>query len=88
MKLDRWTHFNLGRSDQQLFESFASPAGERSLIKDVPIQCLDQVKQAIRRAEALSDRKMRVIYRGSRNRFYGQATTWRQDADRFAVYWR
>lgn len=88
MLLDRWTRFNLPLPDQQLFDAFASPHDEASIIKDIPISALDAVKQILRRVETISGRKTRIIYRGPRGRFYGQATTWRQDANRFAVYWR
>lgn len=88
MELDRWTLFNLTESDRQLFASFGGPDDEASLLKDVPIQCLDKVKPTIRRVEALSGKKCRVIYRGPRPDGHYQSTTRRADAVRFAVYFR
>ena len=88
MKLDRWTHFNLSREDQQFFDAFASPDHESSIVKDVPVGALDQARASIRRSEQLSGRKTYVMYRGRKNRYHGQATVWKQDADRFAVYFR
>lgn len=88
MKLDSWTHFNLSREDQQFFRAFASPDAESSIVKDVPVNCLDMARAAIHRMERLSGRKTYVMYRGRKNRYHGQATTWKQDATRFAVYFR
>lgn len=88
MKLDRWTHFNLSREDQQFFEAFASPPNETSIVKDVPIGALAQVQAVLRRVRALSGRRTYVMFRGPKNRYYQQSTTWKQDANRFAVYFR
>ena len=88
MKLDNWTHFNLSREDQQFFRAFASPESEASIVKDVPMSALDQARVVIRRMERLSGRRTYVMYRGRKNRYHGQATTWKQDANRFSVYWR
>ena len=88
MKLDNWTMFNLSQEDQQLFRAFASPNDESSIIKDIPINALEQVRPALRRAERLVGRKMHVVFRGSKNRYFNQSTTWKQDANRFAVYFR
>lgn len=88
MKLDRWTHFNLSREDQQFFTAFASPAGEASIVKDVPMSVLPQARATIRRMERLSGFKTYIMYRGRKNRYIGQSTVWKQDADRFAVYFR
>ena len=88
MKLDRWTQFNLSREDQQFFDAFASPASEASIVKDVPMGALDQARVVIRRMERLSGRRTYVMYRGRKNRYHGQSTVWKQDANRFSVYWR
>ena len=88
MKLDRWIHFNLSREDQQFFDAFASPDSEASIVKNVPVGALDQARTAIRRMERLSGRRTYVMYRGRKNRYHGQSTTWKQDANRFSVYWR
>jgi len=88
MKLDRWTQFNLSREDQQFFDAFASPDSESSIVKNVPMGALDQARAVIRRMERLSGRQTYVMYRGRKNRYYGQGTVWKQDANRFAVYWR
>ena len=87
MKLDRFTYFMLTEDDRRLFAAFGSPDRETSLLKDIPVQCLDLVKSTIRRVEQLSNRRCRVIYRGPRpDRF--QACTRKGDANRFAVYFR
>ena len=88
MKLDNWTRFNLSVPDQQFFRAFASPADETSLVKDVPIGALEQVRPILRRAQALAGRKMYIMFRGPKRRYPGQASTWKRDAERFAVYWR
>lgn len=88
MKLDAWTAFCLNLEDQQLFRAFASPDDERSLIKDVPIGALDQVRSVMRRLRKITGRDMYVMFRGQKNRYAGQGTTWKQDANRFSVYWR
>ena len=88
MKLDPWTQFNLSREDQQFFTAFASPTDESSLVKDVPIGALEQVRPILARMRALSGRKTYIMFRGRKNRYYGQSTTWKQDANRFAVYFR
>ena len=88
MKLDRWTHFNLPLEDQQFFNAFASPDTESSIAKDVPIMALDQVRVILKRVRALSNRRTYIMFRGAKNRYHGQACTWKQDANRFAVYFR
>jgi hypothetical protein len=88
MKLDRWTHFNLSREDRQFFEAFASPDHEASIVKDVPISALPEVQAVLRRVRSLSGKKTYVMFRGPKNRYYQQSTTWKQDANRFAVYFR
>lgn len=87
MKLDNWTLFMLTESDRQLFRAYGAPDDEASLLKDVPIQCLDLVKPTQRRIEKLSGKPCRVIYRGPRPDRH-QATTRRADAVRFALYFR
>jgi len=88
MKLDNWTRFNLSLPDQQFFQAFASPEDQTSLVKDVPIGALEQVRPILRRAQALAGRRMYIMFRGPKRRYAGQACTWKKDADRFAVYWR
>ena len=88
MKLDRWTEFCLSTEDQQLFRAFASPDNEQSIIKDVPVNTLDQVRRVLYRLRRLTGRQTRIIYRGPRSRYPDQACTWKRDADRFAVYFR
>ena len=88
MKLDNWTQFLLTREDQQLFRAFASPDHERSLIKDVPIGALEQARPIIKRLRQLTGRKTYIMYRGPRKRYHSQSCTWRQDANRFSVYFR
>ena len=88
MKLDAWTRFNLSLEDQQFFEAFASPADEASIVKDVPIGVLEQVRPVLRRMQILSGRRTYIMFRGPKNRYFNQSTTWKQDANRFAVYFR
>jgi hypothetical protein len=88
MKLDNWTLFNLPQSDRQLIEAYSGPENEASLLKDVPIHCLDIVFPTIRRIESLSGKKCRVIYRGPRPDGHHQSMTRKADAVRFALYFR
>lgn len=88
MKLDNWTMFNLSPEDQQFFRSFASPGDETSIVKDVPMTVYDQVRPVLARVRALSGRQTYVMFRGPKNRYWQQSTTWKQDANRFAVYFR
>ena len=85
---DRWAYFNLSREDQQFFSAFASGPTEASLVKDVPVSALEQVRPILRRLRALSGRRTYIMYRGRKGRYRGQATVWRQDAVKFSVYWR
>lgn len=88
MKIDAWTMFNLSLEDQQLFRAFASPADEHSILKDIPINALDQVRPVLRKVKQLTGRRTYIMFRGPKNRYRGQSTTWKQDANRFAVYFR
>lgn len=88
MKLDQWTEFCLSPQDQQLFRAFASPSHEASIIKDVPINAIEQVRPVLKRLCRLTGRRTYIMYRGPRNRYRSQSCTWRKDANRFAVYWR
>jgi hypothetical protein len=87
MKIDNWTRFNLTAEDRQLIDAYSGPTNEASILKDIPIQCLDLALPTIRRIQALSGRRCRVVYRGPRRSRY-QSTTHRADALRFAVYFR
>ena len=87
MRLDPWITFNLPSDVRQLVEAFGSPETEVSFLKDIPIGALDQVRPALRVIERLSGKKTRVIYRGHR-RDLGRSWCLRQDARRFAVYFR
>ncbi len=88
MKIDQFTYFMLTDEDRQLFAAYGGPKDEVSLLKDVPIQCLDLVKPTIRRLENLSGKKCRVIYRGPRPDGHYQSMTRRANAVRFALYFR
>jgi len=46
------------------------------------------VRPILARIRALSGRKTYIMFRGRKNRYHGQSTTWKQDANRFAVYFR
>ena len=87
-KLDRWPYFVLSNEDRQLVDSFAGPQSQRSFLKDVPIGALEQVRPVLRRIRVLTGRKTYIMFRGPKSRYYGQSTTWKQDANRFAVYFR
>ena len=88
MKLDKWTEFCLSPEDQQLFRAFASPDHEASIIKDVPINAIEQVRPVLKRLRRLTGRRTHIMYRGPKNRYRSQSCTWREDANRFSVYWR
>ena len=87
MELDRWTLFNLPESDRQLVEQYSAPQDEAAVLKGLPIQVLDLVRPTMRRIAGLTDRKMRVIFRGPR---YDLSRSWcrRADARSFSVYFR
>ena len=87
MKLDNWTLFNLPEADRQLLAAYGGPEGESAVLKGLPIQVLDLVKPTICRIAGLTDRKMRVIFRGPR---YDLSRGWcrRADAHGFSVYFR
>ena len=88
MNLDNWTYFNLSHEDRQFVDAFASPSDERSIIKNVPINALEQVRPILKKLRKLTGRRTYIMYRGPRNRYHGQSCTWRQDAVSFSVYWR
>jgi len=88
MRLDPWTVFNLPADVRQLVQAFGSPDSESSFLKDIPIGALEQARPAIRLIGQLAGKKTYIMFRGRKNRYHGQATVWRQDANRFAVYFR
>ena len=79
--MDRLIWFCLPNEDKAVLRPFISPKGEVSLFKDIPISMLDEVKVILKKAG-----RFRVVYRGPRGRYHSQAMTWKQDANRFAVY--
>lgn len=87
MKLDHWTYFNLPAEARQMVDAFASPDHEASLVKNIPIGALPQARPIMRLIQRLSGRTLRVIYRGPR-RDLGRSWCLRQDARRFAIYFR
>lgn len=87
-KLDRWTYFVLSNEDRQLVDRFAGPQNQRSFLKDVPIGSLEQIRPVLRRIRSLTGRQTYIMFRGPKSRYHGQSTTWKQDANRFAVYFR
>ena len=79
--MDKFLWFCLANEDKAVLEAYVSPPEEASVFKDIPIDRLVEVKAILRKAG-----RFRVIYRGPRGRYHSQATTWKQDANRFAVY--
>lgn len=87
MKLDRWTLFNLTQSDRQLIDQYGAPDAESAILKNLPIQVLEQVRPTIGRIAELTGKKLRVIYRGPRHD-PGRSWCRRADARGFSVYFR
>jgi len=81
--MDKFTWFCLSNQNKIFLAQYQSPAGESSLFKNIPIQELDRVKKILK---PVGD--FRIVYRGPRGRRWDQSTTWKQDANRFAVYSR
>jgi hypothetical protein len=66
-------------------ELFTSPRNEYSLFKNIPMDCLDEVKSVFK-AKGI---KVRYRYRGSRQYPDGKPSFCHKDkADRFSVYVR
>jgi hypothetical protein len=87
MKLDRFADFMLPREVREFLTQYPSPDSEVSIAKDIPMDQLDRARRMMRIIETLTGRKMRVIYRGPR-RDHGRSWCLRQDARRFAIYFR
>jgi hypothetical protein len=87
MKLDRFADFMLPREVREFLTQYPSPDSEASIAKDIPMDQLDRARSMMRIIENLTGRKMRVIYRGPR-RDHGRSWCLRQDARRFAIYFR
>jgi len=87
MKLDRFADFMLPREVRAFLTQYPSPDSEVSIAKDIPMDQLDQARRMMRIIETLTGRRMRVIYRGPR-RDHGRSWCLRQDARRFAIYFR
>ena len=82
--IDKFNFFCLANEDKEFLGQYVSPLGEASTFKDIPIQYLDRTKRLLRSVGYSA----RIVYRGPRGHFRDQASTWKQDADRFAVYVR
>ena len=82
--MDDFMFFCLAAEDQAFLKQYRSPRGESSWFKDIPIEQLDYVVSLMSKLNTRS----RIVYRGPRKRHYAQASTWKQDANRFAVYER
>ena len=87
MKLDHFSEFMMPAEVRAFVEQYRSPDSEVSIAKDIPMDQLDRARRMMRIIENLSGRRMRVIYRGPR-RDLGRSWCLRQDARRFAVYFR
>lgn len=74
--------FNLNSSEIKTIEKYLSPANESSVVKGVPLNLLENMKNIVRRA---TDQKIRVMYRGPR---YDSMRCYckKEDAKSFAVY--
>jgi hypothetical protein len=73
---------NLKTNERIILAKFNSPDSETSVLKDVPIDCLKQVKDILKK---VSFYKFRIVYRGPR---YDSMACYclKKDAKRFAVY--
>jgi len=87
MKLDRFADFMVPREVREFLTQYPSPDSEVSIAKDIPMDQLDRARHMMRIIETLTGRRMRVIYRGPR-RDHGRSWCLRQDARRFAIYFR
>lgn len=87
MKLDSWTYFNLPKEARQMIDAFASPDHESSIAKDIPIGALEQARNMLQPIAKLSGRRLHIRYRGPRHD-WSRSVCLRQDAMRFAVYFR
>lgn len=79
--MDKFLWFCLANEHKAVLEAYVSPLEEASVFKDIPIDRLAEVKAILRKVG-----RFRVVYRGPRRRYHSQAMTWKQDANRFAVY--
>ena len=82
-KIDQFLRFaTLSRTEQNLLEQYLSPQDESSLVKGVPLNLLEDMKNIVRQA---TNQKIRVLYRGPR-RDAMRCYTRREDARSFAIY--
>lgn len=80
--MDKFIYFaTVPKSTQELLAQYKSPEGEASIWKSIPMEYLDQVREALK-----SVGQFRAVYRGPRTRHVCQHTTWKQDAVAFTVY--
>ena len=79
--MDKFLWFCLANEDKAVLAKYASPPGEASIFKDIPIDRLAEVKAILGKVG-----RYRVVYRGPRGRTYAQSMTWKKDANRFSVY--
>jgi len=84
MIVDKFLFFCLSQQDQDFLNQYASGQGRASLFHDIPMEHLDRVRALMKRLKLRTE----TIYRGPRGRFRDQSRTWKQDANRFAVYIR
>lgn len=73
---------NLKTDERKILSKYNSPDSETSVLKDVPIGSLNQIKNILNK---VSFSKFRIVYRGPR---YDAMACYclKKDAKRFAVY--
>ncbi len=87
MKLDQFAEFMLPPEIRTFVDQYRSPDSESSIVKDVPLEKLEQARRVMQVIASLTGQRLRVIYRGPRRdltRSWCRAV----DARRFAVYFR
>lgn len=87
MKLDRFVDFMLPAEVRAFLDQYPSPDSEASIAKDVPLQQLDRARWVMQVIASLTGQRLRVIFRGPRR---DPMRCWcrREDAQRFAIYFR
>lgn len=78
--MDQFVYFaTVPKETQELLARYQSPKHETSLWKSIPMEYLDQVREALKSAG-----QFRAVYRGPRKHW--QSSTNKKDAVAFTVY--
>jgi hypothetical protein len=80
--LDKFRFFCLPIADQQYLEQWISPGGEQSILKQIPIEEKDRVRDLCLKMGL----QVRVVYRGPRLNQIDPSFTRKEDAERFTLY--